>query len=122
MLFKNIVFLIFLSIINYILSLLFFFAFYKSYFLLLFLALYGTNKYYKFTNLRLFFICTLLMILFINLDVYDEIVLNLLITFNLISTIPQIENLIFYPLLVIHITLVIFFISKNLSLIINTHK
>ncbi len=102
---KNSFFLLSLLILHIWLIYLFSMSYYILYFLNLIIILYILEKKSNYLANKIIYIFLLIAFLLTNLEIYDEIIFELFLWFNMIDKIPYIDNTVVYSLVIIHIVL-----------------
>jgi len=104
---KNSFFLLCLSILHIWLVYLFSMSYYILYFLNLIIILYILGKMFNYLESKIIYIFLLIVFLLTNLEIYDEIIFELSLWFNMIDKISYIDDKVIYFLVIIHIVLFI---------------
>jgi len=104
---KNSFFLLCLSILHIWLVYLFSMSYYILYFLNLIIILYILGKMLNYLESKIIYIFLLIVFLLTNLEIYDEIIFELSLWFNMIDKISYIDDKVIYFLVIIHIILFI---------------
>lgn len=104
---KNSFFLLCLSILHIWLVYLFSMSYYILYFLNLIIILYILGKMFNYLESKIIYIFLLIVFLLTNLEIYDEIIFELSLWFNMIDKISYIDDKVIYFLVIIHIILFI---------------
>ena len=106
-LFKNIQFFICLLFLHVELLAVFFFNFYTLYFLNLFIAMYMLKSKYSDFSLKIFFLFASMVLLLINLEIYEDVIFELYLWLNILDEVPYINDEVMYALTFVHILLFI---------------
>ena len=104
---KNSIFFIYLLVLHAELISVFSISFYTLYFLNLFIIMYILKDQFSDFPLVIFFLHVSVVLLLINLEIYEEGVFELFLWLNILDRVPNINSEIMYTLTVVHILVLI---------------
>ncbi len=103
--FYKVIFTLALFTLNFCLLYLFSVGLYSLYFLFLFMTLYIVYKFYAYFSFLISVFFLILVLVLINLDIYEECIFELYLYFNLLDKSIYLNSEVSYALVVLHLIL-----------------